>query len=272
MIRNRILQLVAITLCCVVIVGCKPKPVPQAEETPMDSTEATMSQTDSAMTISDTTDSSMTKTIADSLKTESTDKTASPDDNPKEAEAVAKDKNESGVDPTKKDKAPESEIADSISQSDTTTTVEMNADSVAIDTTVVDSLWNRLLVDVKIMNDTTLNQADSESVNRDSLLEVLKKQKLDSLLIGVINPPENTNAGSTESGGWPWWLTVLAGVAGLLFGGLLTWLISKLSRKKESSQDDEKEIKPKLKVKDLSDLDDEKNNKLKDFYKRMIIK
>lgn len=265
MIEKRILQLVAIVLYCVLIVGCQPNKPGQSDERPL-------SHADSVKINSTITDSSMVKTIADSLKTESTDITASPDDNPKEAEAVAKDKNEPGVDSTKKDKVPESEIADSISQSDTTTTVEMNADSVAIDTTVVDSLWNRLLVDVKIMNDTTLNQADSESVNRDSLLEVLKKQKLDSLLIGVIHPTGNTNAGSTESAGWPWWLTVLAGVAGLLFGGLLTWLISKLSRKKESSQDDEKENKPKLKVKDLSDLDDEKNNKLMDFYKRMIIK
>lgn len=271
MIKQRILQLVAIALYCVVIVGCQPNKVEQAEEAPLDSTETIVSQTDSLETSSIIADSTQTRTITDSSKTESTDKTISPDDSSKDAEAVAKDENKPDATIGNKDKINESEIYDSASQFDTTTTVDVNTDSAAIDKAVVDSLWNRLLVDVKILNDTTFNQADSESVNRDSLLEVVKKQKLDSLLIGVIHPI-NTSTGSPGGGGWPWWLTVLAGVVGLLFGALLTWLISKFTRKKDSSSSDEKEIKPKLIVKELSDLDDEKDKKLIDFYKRMIIK
>lgn len=264
MMKKRFFQLMVIALLCMLVAGCK-KEVKQADESPL----PTMNQNDS---------SKVSSSKPDVAETETDNKEGISDDNAKESETAGKtdetsdnnneedNKDESAT--TEKEETPET-----ANPSDEAATPgdEVKTDSVAIDTTVVDSLWDHLLVDAKIMSDTTLSQADSESIDRDSLLEAAKKQKLDSLLIGVIHPTDNTGTESKGAGGWPWWLTVLTGVAGLLLGGLLTWLISKFTRKKGSSSGDKKEEKPKFKDKEF-DSDDVKNKKLIEFYKRMIIK
>lgn len=268
MMKKRFFQLMVIALLCILVAGCK-KEVKQADESPKTKEKLTTSQNDSSKVASGKTDVAATETD---------NQEGLSDDKPKESEVTGKEEtktNETPDDNNKDESATteKEETPETANPSDEAATPgdEVKTDSVAIDTTVVDSLWDHLLVDAKIMSDTTLSQADSESIDRDSLLEAAKKQKLDSLLIGVIHPTDNTSTESKGAGGWPWWLTVLTGVAGLLLGGLLTWLISKFTRKKGSSSGDKKEEKPKFKDKEF-DSDDVKNKKLIEFYKRMIIK
>lgn len=264
MIKQRFFQLMVIALLCMLVAGCK-KDVKQADEMPITKNEVLAKKSDLPK------DTSSNTTEVDDKDGLSEDKAK---ESEKEAKEDAKQPAETSVNNDESEPSEPIKPTDSAQPSDDAPNPgdEIKADSVSVDTTVVDSLWDHLLVDAKIMSDTTLSQADYESVNRDSLLEVAKKQKLDSLLIGVIHPADNAGTGSTESGGWPWWMTLLAGVAGLLIGGLLTWLISKFTRKKGRSSGDEKENKPKLKIQELSELNDKKTQKLVDFYKRMIIK
>lgn len=265
MIKQRIFQLLVITLCCAVMTGCKHE-VPQADESPMENSgNTTEVMNDSVKT--DTSlipgnerqDSSTSAKVSEAKETEVQQAETAGNDSAKNKEAQDGITNSEATDSAKQAHA----VTDSISQ----------ADSMPIDSSLVDSLWRQLIVDIKVMGDSIKDDTKLETLNRDSVFvdSVFKKaqeEKLDSLVKKIIVPPSK-NESPSEPYGWLNWMTGLAVLIGLLLGALLAWLVSWIFKRKKIKSEPKKE-KTQLKTKDYSESDMKKRSK--EFLKKLIIK